>query len=63
MVALGGLLWRQIWALDNRLSGQMSELTADIRKVSERLSHLEGWIEGSGRRPVPAGVETREARD
>ena len=60
MVALGGLLWRQIAALDTRLSRQMVELTADVRQVSERLSRLEGWIEGRGQRPYIAGAETRE---
>ena len=52
MVALAGLLWRAIWALDNRLSQQMSELTANMRQVSDRLSRLGGWIEGSRGRPV-----------
>ena len=62
MVALGGLLWRQIAALDTRLSGQMRELTADVGRVSERLACLEGWIQrGDGRRPALAGVQTREA--
>ena len=61
VVALGTLLWRQLSALDKRLSQQMSELTANMRQVSDRLSRLEGWIEGSRGRPVTAGVETREA--
>lgn len=61
VVALGTLLWRQLSALDKRLSQQMSELMANMRQVSERLSRLEGWIEGSRGRPVTAGVETREA--
>ena len=63
MVALAGLLWRQLSALDKRLSQQMSELGANMRQVSDRLSRLEGWIEGSRGRPVPAGIETREARE
>ena len=61
MVALGGLLWRQIAALDTRLSGQMRELTADVGRVSERLARLEGWIERGDGRPALAGVQTREA--
>ena len=60
MVTLGGLLWRQIAALDTRLSRQMSVLTADVRQVSDRLSHLEGWIAGSTGRPFPEGIQTRE---
>ena len=60
MVALGAMLARQIWMLDNRLSGQMNDLTADMRQMSDRLSRLEGWIEGSGRRPYYPGVQTRE---
>ena len=59
MVALAGLLWRAIWALDNRLSQQMSELTANMRQLSDRLSRLGGWIEGSRGRPVTGDPVTR----
>ena len=64
VVALGTMLWRQLSALDKRLTGQMSELTAQVVRVSERLAHLEGVIVTiSGKTPIPAGVQTREARD
>ena len=60
MVTLGGLLRRQIAPLDTRLSRQMGALTADVRQVSERLSHLGGWIAGSTGRSFPERVQTRE---
>ena len=60
MVTFGGLLWRQIAALDTRLSRQMGALTVDVRQVSERLSHLEGWITGSTGWSFPVRVQTRE---
>ena len=60
MVTLGGLLRRQIAALDTRLSRQMGALTADVRQVSKCLSHMEGWIAGSTRRLFPERIQTRE---
>ena len=60
MVTLGGLLRRQIAALDTRLSRQMGALTADVRQVSECLSHLAGWIAGSTGRSLPKRVQLRE---
>ena len=55
VVALGTMLWRQLSALDKRLTVQMSELTAQVVRVSERLAHLEGVIVTiSGKTPIPA---------
>ena len=57
MVAIGGLLWRQIAALgarvdalDGRLTARVEaldvRLTAAVGDVDRRLARLEGWIEG-----------------
>lgn len=54
---MGGLLRRQVVALETRVSRQISELTANLWRVSDRLSRLDGWVEGNRRRPVPAGVD------
>ena len=70
MVALGGLLWRQIAALsarvdalDTRLTARVEaldmRLTAAVGDVDRRLARLEGWIEGerAGRTAAAEGAE------
>lgn len=42
MLAVGGLLWRQIHAL----GGRVEVLAGEVRDVDRRLARLEGWIEG-----------------
>ena len=56
MVALGGLLWRQLGALGVRVD-TLSERVGDIDR---RLARLEGWIEGerAGRTAAAEGAET-----
>ena len=53
MIALGGLLWRQIAALstrvdafDARLTGAVEALAGRVGDIDRRLARLEGWIEG-----------------
>ena len=53
MIALGGLLWRQIAALSTRvdalgarLTGAVEGLTGRVGDIDRRLARLEGWIEG-----------------
>ena len=53
MIALGGLLWRQIAALsarvdalDVRLTGAVEGLTGRVGDIDRRLARLAGWIEG-----------------
>ena len=42
MVAIGGLLWRQLAALTLRVDA----LGVQVADVDRRLARLEGWIEG-----------------
>ncbi len=42
MVAVGGLLWRQIAVLGVRVDA----LAVQVADVDRRLARLEGWIEG-----------------
>ncbi len=42
MLGVGGLLWRQIHAVDARVAA-LAVLLAD---VDRRLARVEGWIEG-----------------
>ena len=44
-----------------RMSGQMRELMANLRRVGDRLSRLAGWTESGRGRPVPAGVQDARA--
>lgn len=49
MVAIGGLLWRQIASqgTDIRaLAGRVDALGVQVADVDRRLARLEGWIEG-----------------
>ncbi|MDE0178162.1 MAG: hypothetical protein OXP36_06155 [Gammaproteobacteria bacterium] len=49
IVAIGGLLWRQIAALDARLvalASRVDGLSDRLGMVDSRLARLEGWIEG-----------------
>ena len=66
MVALGGLLWRQIAALsarvdalDVRLTGAVEALVGRVGDIDRRLARLEGWIEGerAGRTAAAEGTE------
>ena len=66
MVALGGLLWRQLAALgarvdalDVRLTGAVEGLAGRVGDVDRRLARLEGRIEGerAGRRLRPSRGE------
>jgi len=61
MVAIGGLLWRQIAALTLRVDA----LGVQVADVDRRLARLEGWIEGerAGRArwdPVTGGSSETE---
>ena len=56
MVALGGLLWRQIAALGTRVEA----LAGRVGDVDRRLARLEGWIEGE-RAGRTAAAENAEA--
>ena len=67
MVALGGLLWRQIAtlgarvdALDVRLTGAVEGLSGRVGDVDRRLARLEGRIEGE-RAGRTAAAESPEA--
>ena len=67
MIALGGLLWRQIAALsarvdalDVRLTGAVEGLTGRVGDIDRRLARLEGWIEGE-RAGRTAAAESGEA--
>ena len=55
MVALWGLLWRQLAALGMRVDA-LAERVGDIDR---RLARLEGWIEGerAGRTAAAEGAE------
>ncbi len=62
MVAIGGLLWRQIASqgTDIRsLAGRVDALGVQLADVDRRLARLEGWIEGEragrGRWDPPVG--------
>lgn len=56
MIALGGLLWRQIAALSTRVEG----LAGRVGDIDRRLARLEGWIEGE-RAGRTAAAESGEA--
>ena len=67
MIALGGLLWRQIAALgarvdalDVRLTGAVEGLAGRVGDIDRRLARLEGWIEGE-RAGRTAAAESGEA--
>jgi len=63
MVAIGGLLWRQIASQGSdirALAGRVDALGVQVADVDRRLARLEGWIEGerAGRnRSEPAVAE------
>ena len=46
MVAVGGLLWRQIHALALEVRELARRLSAAVAGLGECLARLEGWIEG-----------------
>ena len=56
MIALGGLLWRQIAVL----SAGVEALAGRVGDVDRRLARLEGWIEGE-RAGRTAAAEIAEA--
>ena len=56
MMALGGLLWRQIAALGARVEA----LSGRVGDVDRRLARLAGWIEGE-RAGRTAAAESPEA--
>ena len=56
MIALGGLLWRQIAALSARVEG----LAGRVGDIDRRLARLAGWIEGE-RAGRTAAAESGEA--
>ena len=59
MVAIGGLLWRQIAAVDQRFEARFETLTGRVGDLDRRLARLEGWIEGERAGAVRAApVET-----
>ena len=60
VVALGAALWRHLSNLDKRLTNQMSDLMAQVGRLAERISHLEGVVQATSRPPYAAGVQTRE---
>ena len=55
MVAIGGLLWRQLAALGMRVDAMASR----VGDIDRRLARLEGWIEGerAGRTAAAEGAE------
>ena len=66
MVALGAMLWRQMAAMDQRLTAAIGALSVRldalelrVGDVDRRLARLEGWIEGerAGRTAAAAGAE------
>lgn len=66
MVALGAMLWRQMAAMDQRLTAAIGALSVRldalelrVGDVDRRLARLEGWIEGerAGRTAAAEGVE------
>ena len=46
MLAVGALLWRQLTAVDRRLTGQIAALASQLSSVDRRLATLEGRITG-----------------
>ncbi len=46
MLAVGALLWRQLTAVDRRLTGQIAALASQVSSVDRRLAKLEGRITG-----------------
>lgn len=45
-VALFGLFWRMLYTLRRDLDVKINTLSNDMATVKERLSHIEGWIQG-----------------
>ena len=46
MLAVGALLWRQLTAVDRRLTDQIAALASQRSSVDRRLATLEGRITG-----------------
>ena len=56
MLAVGGLLWRQIHALSMRVDA----LAADVRDIDRRLARLEGVVSVALRLPASGPPEGGE---
>jgi len=47
MLAVGGLLWRQMASMDRRLTAGLADLARDVRDVDRRLARLEGRMDAT----------------
>lgn len=45
-VAVVGFNWRMVNSLRQEVNGRLDALQADVASIKERLSHIEGWIQG-----------------
>ena len=47
MLAVGGLLWRQMAGMDRRLTAGLADPARDVRDVVRRLARLEGRMDAT----------------
>ena len=61
ILAVGGLLWRQMAGMDRRLTAGLADLARDVRDVDRRLARLEGRMDATlplVQQVVPGGEST-----